>query len=401
MSKKFGNNNNSNSSGINVAELVMPGDGPSFVQSAIQQPLPVQQQQQQQYAQQQQAMMMQQQQQLQQQQAYQNSTFLGDPQPTGPTARFGTKAEPEGSFLTRLIWNPMHVTFRIAPYLRSMFWVFAMAIVIATSVSRIASVSNSTVVGLNSFLVGSVYAAGTLFSLSWRNTQGVPIHFHWAIILAEMCHMHLGLIFGIPMMGLLLAGSALSGWWQSVGILNSATVPGVGPSAAIIPMSYWGAMGTDLLLATLVVLAYLHNVPMKSRLVSNTAIAAETYRFSFGLTSTSILTALAVFISTVIGYPSGVYALGNPVVYFGGAITLGFDAPFSGAWTIPILWGLVAGVLGFAIHLFTYNMNGLTHEDFAKMSASETYTQLEENKAMIQALQFFESNAAVANKKND
>ena len=366
--------------GVNISDLVVPDKNSA-----------------QQIQQQQQQMMFQQQQQQQQQQMLSPSqnAFLGDPQPTSTSARFGTKQEAEGSFWRRLFWAPNAEpgsVFMLGPVLRTFFIIFVMACFMATAVSRVVSTATAGSVALNGFVVGFVYAAFVVFSYSWRYAKGFPLHVHQAIIVGEMFHMHLGIVYGLGMIGMLYAGAALSGWFQSANLLNSAAVPGIAPNLPVNPTSYWGAMGIDGVLTILVVLSYMHNIGMKERVVTPGSIRAETYKASFGLTSTALLTGLAVFFSVVIGYPSGVFAIGNPVVYFGGAITIGYQAPFANAWTIPILWSIVWGIVGFVISLFTWNVNGLTHEDFAKIQAGEVYEALQEENAMITAFQQLTAN---------
>jgi hypothetical protein len=56
--------------------------------------------------------------------------------------------------------------------------------------------------------------------------------------------------------------------------------------------------------------------------------------------------------------------MGNSVIYIGGAITLGASTPFEWAWFIPIIAPFFYGAIAFGIHLLTFNVNGLSKEDF-------------------------------------
>lgn len=311
----------------------------------------------------------------------QNMYGIGDPQPTDVTRTWGTKQEPVGTFWNRLLWAPDSrpgESFRWMAYLRTVFLVAVMACFFSVSIARTVSQANAGSVALNGFPVATVYALFIIFSYSWRHAKAVPLHVHPAILIGEMLHMHLGLVYGISIAAALWAGAFAGGGFLRPGVLNSAALPGAAPNLAVNPTSYWGAMGIDGILTIIVVLTYLHNMPIKDRLGSTTAIEAETYKYSYGMTSTAFLTGLAAFFSVMVGYPSGVYVIGNPVLYVGSALTLGWSVPFDYAWTIPCLWSIVWAIVAWAIHLFTYNVNGITAEDFKKMEAAVLYQELKE-----------------------
>ena len=366
--------------GIDIGNLIVPGKDSAQQLQQQQQLYSQQQQQQQLYAQQQQQQLL----------APSQNMLVGDPQPTTASARFGSRTEPDGSFWRRLWWAPNSdygAPFMLGPVLRTLFLVFVMACFMATSVSRVVSTATSGSVALNAFVVAFTCMLFIIFSYSWRYAKGFPLHVHQAIIVAEMFHMHLGIVYGAGYLGMLYGGSALSGWLQSANILNSAAIPGIAPNLPVNPTSYWGAMGIDGVLTIITVLAYLHNISMRERVSTTGAVTVETYKSSFAITSTALMTGIALFLSVMIGYPSGVFAIGNPVVYFGGAIIIGFQAPFAHAWTIPILWSIVWGIVAWVISLLTWNVNGLTYEDFTKIQAGLVYRELEQEKSMINALQ--------------
>ena len=72
----------------------------------------------------------------------------------------------------------------------------------------------------------------------------------------------------------------------------------------------------------------------------------------------------------MISYANGLYTLANYVPYFGPAIAIGFSVPTTYAWTLPCLWFLAAGAAGYVLHLFTWNMNGLSNADFSSFVAT-------------------------------
>jgi glycerol uptake facilitator-like aquaporin len=193
----------------------------------------------------------------------------------------------------------------------------------------------------------------------------LPRHLNPAITFAEFLHRHVGLIVALPYMGLQLAGSATA--FVPLHGLGSSAIPNY--ATALRPVSYWVAVAVDLSLGTFVVYAYMQNASVADKL-AGIPRHAEMSSKNRGFSSQAIVTGLAIFLSVFISYANGLYALANYVPYFGAAIDIGFTVPTSNAWTLPCVWFLVAGTVGYLLHFVTWNMNGLGNADFQAFVAT-------------------------------
>jgi hypothetical protein len=315
----------------------------------------------------------QQQQQQQQHQQQDARLLIQDDIPTEPESKSGTRAEKTGTFKYRIFFSPYAEANDInwGTYIRWCFLAFLMSIIQATAMARVASGLNSSVPALNSVLLGVTYMLTTIFALSWRQAFGFRLHTHQSVIMSEVCHSHIGVVNALVLFFWNCAGSAISGVFQLPGLLNCAAVPGA-PFPASAVTNYWAAVGIDAPLGILVTLAFLHNIPLIFHGVAGELLPSETKNDRHGLTNVSLLFGIALFIGTVVGFPSGIWAMGNSVIYIGGAITLGASTPFPWAWSIPLLWSFVYGIVAFALHLLTFNVNGLSEEDFLEATAKKT-----------------------------
>lgn len=348
----------------------MSGGGRKFDPSALsvpgQQPAQVQQQQQQQDLQRQLAEQQAYIQHLQQQQQQKNDMRLlvGDDMPTEKKRPFGTGAEKEGTFTFRFAFMPYREPGDInwGAYIRWWFLLFLMALIQATVMARVASGLSSSVPALNSVLLGLAYMGTTVFALSWRQSFNLRLHTHQSVYVGETCHQHIGFVNMLVILAWNTAGSAVSGLFQKPGLLNCAAVPGA-PYPAAPGVTFWGALGIDASLGVLVTLAYLHNIPLMYHGIPR-LLPSEMKNKRFGISNVALIFGLALFLGTLVGFPSGVWAMGNSVIYIGGAITLGASTPFEWAWFIPIVAPFFYGGIAFGIHLLTFNVNGLSKEDF-------------------------------------
>jgi len=307
------------------------------------------------------------------QQEQDSRLLIQDQQPTEDKATFGTRTEKTGTFKYRIFFAPYAEANDInwGTYIRWWFLVFLMSIIQAIAMARVASGLNSSVPALNSVLLGLTYMLTTIFALSWRQSFGFRLHTHQSVIVSEVFHSHIGVVNALVILFWNSAGSAISGVFQLPGLLNCAAVPGA-PFPASAVTSYWAAVGIDAPLGILVTLAFLHNIPLISSGTAPELLSSETKNDRHALTNVSLLFGIALFIGTVVGFPSGIWAMGNSVIYIGGAITLGVSTPFPFAWSIPLLWPFVYGFIAWGLHLLTFNVNGLSEEDFLEATAKKT-----------------------------
>ena len=299
------------------------------------------------------------------QQKHDSRLLVGDDMHTEPNKRnFGTQAEKEGTFTFRFAFMPYREPGDInwGAYIRWWFLLFLMALIQATVMARVASGLSSSVPALNAFILGITYAVMSIAALSWRQSFNLRLHTHQSVIAFETCHQHIGFVNMLVILAWNTAGSALSGIFQKPGLLNCAAVPGA-PYPAAPGVTFWGALGIDACLGVMVTLAYGHNIPLMYHGVAR-LLPSETKNNRFGVSNVALLFGFFLFIGTMIGFPSGVWAMGNSVIYIGGAITLGASTPFEWAWFIPLIAPFFYGAIAFGIHLLTFNVNGLSKEDF-------------------------------------
>lgn len=301
---------------------------------------------------------------LQQQHKNEMRLLVGDDIPTEKQRPFGTGAEKEGTFTFRFAFMPYRESGDInwGAYIRWWFLLLLMSIIQATVMARVASGLSSSVPALNSVLLGLAYMGTTVFALSWRQSFNLRLHTHQSVVAFETFHAHVGFVNMLVILAWNTAGSALSGLFQKPGLLNCAAVPGA-PYPAAPGVTFWGALGIDAALGVLVTLAYGHNIPLMYHGVAR-LLPSETKNNRFGVSNVALLFGLALFLGTLVGFPSGVWAMGNSVIYIGGAITLGASTPFEWAWFIPLIAPFFYGGIAFGIHLLTFNVNGLSKEDF-------------------------------------
>lgn len=110
---------------------------------------------------------------------------------------------------------------------------------------------------------------------------------------------------------------------------------------------------------------------------------------------------LALFVGILVTQPNGMWTLGNWVPYLGPATNVGFGVPEAGSWTIPILWGFATGLVGWALQLLLWNVNGITPAEYEKRAvlraaASETKELLETAETETQIRSQLESQTKVA-----
>lgn len=319
----------------------------------------------------------QQQQQGQQQQwGQQQQPLIGDPHPRGPGPETVLRISVGWS---QFVWAPYagREDFKWAPWLRSIWLEFLGSFVLGWVVSTVVSTATAGSVALNALTVGLTYGLFLAFFYSWRQTEFLPRHLNPALTLAELIHQHVGLVVALPYWAAQLGGAAFSAVFLN--LTGGAAIPNY--VAAPRPVSYWGAMGLDMFGAFFLIYAFVQNKSLRDHITASYRFRGEFSRVYRGLSSTAALSGLAALFGVLIAFPNGMWTLGNLVVYFGGAIVLGFSVPESASWTIPILWGLVGAVAAWALQILTWNVNGLLESEYttfvAKLAAAEEKISIE------------------------
>ena len=290
--------------------------------------------------------------------------LIGDPQPgtaSGALSRGAVVATPDTPAWNKWVVGVM--PFRWQSYLRALFLVFLGSMLLAVSVTNVQSMSTSPSAAQNFVGVGLTYAVvlGTFYL--WRQADTMPIHLHPSIAFSEWIHGHLPAIVTIPYIGMNVLGSLLAA--PILAAIGGSAIPDY--SAALRPVSFWGAAGINMCTGLLLVYAYLQNASILDHMQGTSNSVAHHSR--------ALTVALAAFIGVSIGYANGLYTLCNLTVYFGGAFNIGFYVPDSGTWTIDCLMWLIVGFAGWVVHLFTWNVAGLTQEEFdmAVVSSKKDY----------------------------
>jgi hypothetical protein len=198
---------------------------------------------------------------------------------------------------------------------------------------------------------------------SWRHAHMSPRHCHQGVTIAETLHHKSALFVSLVNLGVQVGAGFLSA------PILSATGAVAGSlqnyETAFRPVSYWGAFALDFIFGSLAVFAYQFNMSIKSRIPQDESQAEESTE-TRAVHSTGSHFALALGVGILVTQPNGMWTLGNWVPYFGPATNVGFTVPETGSWTIPVLWGLLTGVVGWALQLLLWNVNGISAAQYEK-----------------------------------
>lgn len=149
---------------------------------------------------------------------------------------------------------------------------------------------------------------------------------------------------------------------RSAPILNAiggTIIPNYATAAR--PISYWGAVGLQTACVALAIYAFEQNTPVKHY---HNAQVKEKKGSVRGFRKTSIFFSLANAVAVFVTYANGLFTVGNFVVSFGSYInTGGWNTPDTAACTLDLAWPFVGALAGWALHLLTWNVKGLTKEE--------------------------------------
>lgn len=306
----------------------------------------------------------------------QQQQLLGDPHPSVQMQNGKLKVNRE-KLWTNGIWAPVGAREQIKwPALsRSIFLELVHSFAYAYIVPTVVSISASGTGGLNAFLVAVTSAMFILFSYSWRIAENTPRHIFPGLTIAYFCHNKFGVIYSLLYLAAQYGGSALANF--PLGAAGNAAVPN--PAGAIRPTTYWGYFGVEFGFGVLVLYAILQNQSLIDHLKGKrSAKKAEKSTMHRGNPGLPLIAALATFVGIMGGWSNGAWTLCNAVVYFGAGISLGFT---SNLWTVPLLWGLAAGVVAWALHIVTWNVNGYTWEEQMQIVQQEGASLLDDSQS--------------------
>jgi hypothetical protein len=185
--------------------------------------------------------------------------LLGDPMET--TKGSGARMQ-FGEWGRAVIWAPYHMPnypLRWAPYLITLFHTFVLATVMGLVVPVVASTFTSVITGLNGLGIAIVTAAIILLGMSVRSADHLPQFMAPFLVFAEWIHGHIGVVVALPMIALMLAGSALDA--PILTGLGGTFLPNY--ATAVRPVSYWGAVALQTSLVAFMVYMFQFNTPVK------------------------------------------------------------------------------------------------------------------------------------------
>jgi hypothetical protein len=289
--------------------------------------------------------------------------LIGDPFPTTKGASVGMQF---GEWGKAMLWAPYdkpNYPFRWVPWLSTMFICFVLATTMGTVIPVLASWPTSVGANLN---VAVATAGMYLLGMSFRAADMIPQLMHPCLVFIESIHGHIGILsIGIWMIACMIAGGALSApILSAIGgtvIENYAT--------ALRPVSFWGAVGIVLCTSALAAYTYEQNTPVKHY---HLLAVREGRKGSVrGFSKLSIFFALVNGIVVFITYSNGLFSAGNLEVTFGSYInTGGWSTPDTAACTLSLAWPFLGYLAGWALHLLTWNVKGLS-ADQVQMAAEE------------------------------
>ncbi len=290
--------------------------------------------------------------------------LLADPLPTSKGAPGRFQFEEWG---TAFIWAPFHRRpFRFMPYALTLLIGLLLALTLSLVVTVTASTANSATVAINAFVVGFWYMVALLLGMSYRAADGLPQHMHPGLSFSEMLHGKFGLIIAVPMMAVMLAGSAIGA--PILTAIGGTNLPNY--AAAARPITFWGAVGFQTALTALAIYAYQQNTAVKHFHLLYAVKEKRGVQRAFKKTALffSMTTGLAV----TMGYANGLYSVGNYIVTFGSYINTGsWNVPDTGACTLDLAWPFVAAAVAWALHLLTWNVNGLVMGEVQEAAGEE------------------------------
>lgn len=301
----------------------------------------------------------------------------------------------------RFLMAPYHasgVKWELKPYVISLWLEFLGSIFLSWVVSTVASVAVSGSTALNSLSVGLAYGGFLTYFYSWRQTAYLPRHLNPALTWAQLIHLHTGLVVAVPYWLCQYGGSALSAAFLA--LTGGSAIPN--HATALRPVSFWGAMGLELVFGVLLVYSFVQNVSVEMELMGESpmlqgSVSDERSSKYRGIRSTAIISGLAALVGVMAIYPNGLYALGNSVIYFGSAINIGFNVPEAGTWVIYIFWSWLGGIVAYAIHWLTWDVNNTDTDQFRMNSRIvQAYMSKKVNDQIYEAHEWAKSVAHMA-----
>jgi glycerol uptake facilitator-like aquaporin len=273
------------------------------------------------------------------------------------------------SFVERTLYAPFMKkdNWQWIPVLRSSLMELIGSTLLAWSVSIAVSTANSTTVGLNSLIIGVVYALMLITAYSWRDSTYLPRHLNPWLSLSEIFHSRIGIFVFLFYLVSQIGGSFLGGFlaWLMGGAVSANYATAARPVSGIAAIILLAAF------SIVYVFSLMHNYTLD---LHHYKMSKEEEKYMSNKNNLLRVVGGSVIVLSAIAAPSGLFTLGNPIVYLGPAafVTGGYTTPSAGSWAIYAFAGAF-GVLGWALHLVTWNMNDL--------SRSEIQMYLKEKKA--------------------
>lgn len=222
----------------------------------------------------------------------------------------------------------------------------------------------------NALAFATVTAMSAIGFVTWRHTRMLPTQLNYALTFAEMFHFRIGPIMQLFYIAVGIAATFLA----AVTVSGLVTVP-VGPNwtaGAAGAFSTGGAIIYYLLAGFLFVLAYQHNQTLDLHTYYNKSESTNllnVLRLAFQVGGVTFATAF-------VGWFTGMWDA-NPFMSVAACYSAGTcNAPISGAWAVRFFIPIVGGLLGWAVHLWTWDQNSVDPRllrEAAKQQAAAQY----------------------------
>ena len=257
---------------------------------------------------------------------------------------------------------------------------FLFYVAVAVSAGYIAQTGGTTHF-LNGILYGVVVAMLVICFKQFRTTRNLPVNLSFAYTTAEMPHFRQGPIIWLIFGAVQLIAAILA--WPTIGALVIAPVSpnwAAGPAGAF---STAGAMVYQLVVSFAISLAFVHNFTLDIHSYSYKRESSNLLNF----TRVSLIGGLITGVAAAFGYMTGQFDFCNPFLYVAMILSTGGGVvPISGAWAVHLFVPLVGAVLGWAVHLWTWNQNGIDaqiFEDAAKRNLAAQKGYLDDSETVM------------------
>lgn len=245
-------------------------------------------------------------------------------------------------------------------------WGYYVALVVFASLLAAGGAINSMLAGL---IYGIFSLVLTLAFMSFRHTRSLPTNLNFAYTTAELPHYRQGLVVFLTY-GAVMTAAALLAWPTIIGLVTTPIAPNwtAGPAG---PFSTGGAIIYLIIVAMFLILSAQHNFPLDLHSYYYKSEANNMLNF----TRVNMIVSLVDSAIKMLGWQYGLWLV-NPFAYVSACLAAGTcTVNGSFGWGVHFFMPMVGGLVAWAIHLWTYNQNGLPEEVFQEAAMKQKAAQ--------------------------